>query len=54
MQQVRFQVNLDQTIHFQDNYECALVDFMCTTKTFGWMNCKGYLHPYLDICVPNS
>ena len=29
----RFQVFLDQTINF-DGYECALVDFMCTTEMF--------------------
>ena len=29
----RFQVFLDQTIIF-NGYECALVDFMCTTENF--------------------
>ena len=30
----RFQVCLEQSINFHDDYECALIDFSCTTKDF--------------------
>ena len=45
----KFQVALDQTINFQDKYECALVDFMCTTKNFD--DDLRDIYIYLDICT---
>ena len=44
----RFQVFLDQTINF-DGYECALVDFMCTTEMFETTMKDVYI--YFNVCT---
>ena len=45
----KFQVYLDQYLNFQDEYECALLDFMCTTKNFDGVMKDIYI--YFNICT---